>query len=109
MDQKEKPGMVLCYSPHQTLFNVDILQIVGSAAISLLKGASQHNSYAHAVNSTYLMATGAQRQIFSILGTLGITMGYTSVIYQPPEPTNKPDADVSPLIVPAPYNLLSYP
>jgi hypothetical protein len=31
------------------------------------------------------MATGAQRQIFSVLSTMGITMGYTSVIYQPPE------------------------
>ena len=37
-----------------------MLQIVGTAAIGLLKGASQHNSYVHAVNSTYLMATGAQ-------------------------------------------------
>ena len=75
-----------------------MLQIVGTAAIGLLKGASQHNSYVHAVNSTYLMATGAQRQIFSVLGTMGITMGYTSVIYQPPEQAEKPDTNVSPAV-----------
>ena len=66
------------------------------AAIGLLKGASQHNSYVHAVNSMYLMATGAQQQIFSVLDTIGITMGYTSVIYQPPEWTEKLYTDVSP-------------
>lgn len=48
-----------------------------------IEGASQHNSYVYAVNSTYLMAAGAQGQIFSVLSTMGITMGYSSVIYQP--------------------------
>lgn len=48
--------------------------------MTLLKGASQRNNYAQAVFSTYFMATGAQRQHFSILGALGITMGYASVI-----------------------------
>ncbi|KAJ7235067.1 hypothetical protein C8J57DRAFT_1572916 [Mycena rebaudengoi] len=52
----------------------------GSAAIALLNGASQNNSYAQAVHSTYLMATGAQRQHFSILSGFRLTMGYTSVI-----------------------------
>jgi hypothetical protein len=42
------------------------------------------------------MATGAQQQIFSVLGTMGITMGYTSVIYQPPEQMGKLNTDVSP-------------
>ena len=41
------------------------------------------------------MATGAQRQLFSILGTMGITLGYTSVIYQPPEQKEKPETQVS--------------
>lgn len=72
-----------------------MLQIIGTAAVGLLKGASQHNSYVHAVTSTYLMATGAQRQIFSVLGSMGITMGYTSVIYQPPEQKKKIETEVS--------------
>jgi len=60
-----------------------------------MKGASQHNSYVHAVNSTYLMAMGAQRQIFSVLGSMGITMGYSSVIFQPPEQKKEIETEVS--------------
>ncbi|RDB26708.1 hypothetical protein Hypma_005341 [Hypsizygus marmoreus] len=56
--------------------------MIGSAALSLLKGASQKNSFPQAVHSTYLLATGSQRQHFSVLSSLGITMGYTSVISQ---------------------------
>jgi hypothetical protein len=41
------------------------------------------------------MATGAQQQIFNVLGTMGITMGYTSIIYQPPEQLEMLDTDVS--------------
>ncbi|KIM79999.1 hypothetical protein PILCRDRAFT_9888 [Piloderma croceum F 1598] len=73
--------------------------IAGSAVIGLLKGASQHNSYVHAINSTYLMATGAQRQIFSVLGSMGITMGYTSIIYQPPEQIKKPETESNPVVI----------
>ena len=29
---------------------------------------------------------------------MGITMGYTSVIYQPPEQAEKPDTNVSPAV-----------
>lgn len=54
----------------------------GSAILSLLKAHSQNNSYPQAVYSTYLMATGAQRQHFSVLASMGISMGYTSVINQ---------------------------
>lgn len=52
----------------------------GSAILTLLKAHSQNNSYSQAVHSTYLMATGAQRQHFTVLSSLGISMGYTSVI-----------------------------
>ncbi|KAJ7191551.1 hypothetical protein GGX14DRAFT_600299 [Mycena pura] len=52
----------------------------GSAALSLLRGASQYNNYAQAVTSAYLAATGAQRQHFAVLGALGITVGYSSVV-----------------------------
>lgn len=54
----------------------------GSAILTLLKARSQNNSYSQAVNSTYLMATGAQRQHFSVFSSLGISMGYTSVLNQ---------------------------
>ncbi|KAJ7264138.1 hypothetical protein C8J57DRAFT_1624548 [Mycena rebaudengoi] len=54
--------------------------LAGSAALSLLNGASQNNSYAQAVVGTYLMATGAQRQHFSVLQGFGISMGYASII-----------------------------
>ncbi|KAG6913760.1 hypothetical protein DXG01_004465 [Tephrocybe rancida] len=54
----------------------------GAAVLSLLKSRSQNNSYAQAVHSTYLMATGAQRQHFGVLSAMGISMGYTSIINQ---------------------------
>ncbi|KAJ7482617.1 hypothetical protein FB451DRAFT_1350610 [Mycena latifolia] len=54
----------------------------GSAALSLLRAASQYNNYAQAVNSAYLAATGAQRQHFAVFGALGSSLGYTSVVSQ---------------------------
>ncbi|KAF8157862.1 hypothetical protein B0H34DRAFT_640239, partial [Crassisporium funariophilum] len=54
----------------------------GSAILTLLRSRSQNNSFTQAVHSTYLIATGAQRQHFGVLSTLGISMGYTSVINQ---------------------------
>ncbi|KAJ6624223.1 hypothetical protein B0H10DRAFT_2162254 [Mycena sp. CBHHK59/15] len=56
--------------------------LTGSAALALMNGASQNNSYSQAVHGTYLMATGGQRQHFSILHGFGWTMGYTSIITQ---------------------------
>ncbi|KAF7373984.1 hypothetical protein MSAN_00611300 [Mycena sanguinolenta] len=69
--------------------------LAGSAALSLLNGASQNNSYAQAVNGTYLMATGGQRQHFSILHGFGWSMSYTSIISKPskPAPTDKAAAN----------------
>ncbi|KAJ7022410.1 hypothetical protein C8F04DRAFT_960328 [Mycena alexandri] len=52
----------------------------GSAALSLLKGFSQYNNYAQSIHSAYLAATGAPRQHFSVLGALGVSLGYTTVI-----------------------------
>ncbi|KAJ7080222.1 hypothetical protein C8R44DRAFT_895442 [Mycena epipterygia] len=52
----------------------------GSAALSLLRAASQYNNYAQAVNSAYLAATGASRQHFAVFGALGSSLGYTSVV-----------------------------
>ncbi|KAJ7615159.1 hypothetical protein DFH06DRAFT_1013602 [Mycena polygramma] len=52
----------------------------GAAALTLLRGASRHNSYAQFVNSTYLAATGAPRQHYSVLGLYGVSVGYTSMI-----------------------------
>ncbi|KAJ7036838.1 hypothetical protein C8F04DRAFT_1181176 [Mycena alexandri] len=52
----------------------------GSAALSLLKGFSQYNNYAQSIHSAYLVATGAPRQHFSVLGALGVSLGYTTVI-----------------------------
>lgn len=54
----------------------------GSAILTLLKANSQNNTYAQAVHSTYLMATGAQRQHFTVLASLGVSMGYGSVVTQ---------------------------
>jgi hypothetical protein len=55
-------------------------QVKGAAALALLRGASQNNNYAQAVNGMYLAATGAQRQHFPILGIYGFSVGYTSII-----------------------------
>ncbi|KAJ7102520.1 hypothetical protein B0H15DRAFT_768975 [Mycena belliarum] len=52
----------------------------GCAALTLLRGHSQKNSYAQAVMSTYLAATGGQRQHFSVLSLYGFSMGYSSTI-----------------------------
>ncbi|KAJ7131201.1 hypothetical protein C8R44DRAFT_829613 [Mycena epipterygia] len=52
----------------------------GSAALSLLRAASQYNNYVQAVNSAYLAATGASRQHFAVFGALGSSLGYTSVV-----------------------------
>ncbi|KAF7375236.1 hypothetical protein MSAN_00410200 [Mycena sanguinolenta] len=52
----------------------------GCAALTLLRGASQNNSYAQAVMSTYLAATGGQRQHYSVLALYGFSMGYSSTI-----------------------------
>ncbi|KIM45742.1 hypothetical protein M413DRAFT_24874 [Hebeloma cylindrosporum] len=54
----------------------------GSAVLTLLKSRSQTNNYAQAIHGMYLMATGAQRQHFSVLSSLGITVGYGNVIDQ---------------------------
>ncbi|KAJ7778908.1 hypothetical protein B0H16DRAFT_1448457 [Mycena metata] len=54
----------------------------GSVALALLNGRSQNNSFAQAVCGTYLMATGAQRQHFSVLHRIGFSMGYSSTIGQ---------------------------
>lgn len=61
----------------------------GSAILTLLKAQSQNNSYAQAVHGTYLMATGAQRQHFSVLSSLGLSMAYTSIINQHTGQTKK--------------------
>ncbi|KAJ7826515.1 hypothetical protein B0H13DRAFT_2241113 [Mycena leptocephala] len=52
--------------------------LAGSVALALLNGRSQNNSFAQAVCGTYLMATGAQRQHFSVLHGIGFTMGYSN-------------------------------
>ncbi|KAJ7800051.1 hypothetical protein B0H14DRAFT_2616544 [Mycena olivaceomarginata] len=52
----------------------------GTAALNLLRGASQNNNYAQAVNGMYLAATGGQRQHFPVLGFYGFSVGYTSII-----------------------------
>jgi hypothetical protein len=52
----------------------------GCAALTLLRGNSQKNSYAQAVMSTYLAATGGQRQHYSVLSLYGFSMGYSSTI-----------------------------
>ncbi|EIM86401.1 uncharacterized protein STEHIDRAFT_57738, partial [Stereum hirsutum FP-91666 SS1] len=52
----------------------------GSAALTLLKGFSEKNNYPAAVNGTYLMATGGQRQHFGVFRSLGIMPGYTTII-----------------------------
>ncbi|KAK7029753.1 hypothetical protein R3P38DRAFT_3188615 [Favolaschia claudopus] len=55
-------------------------QMKGAAALTLLRGASQNNNYAQAVNGMYLAASGAQRQHFPVLGIYGFSVGYTSII-----------------------------
>lgn len=46
----------------------------------LLKGYSEKNNYAQSVNGSYLMATGGQRQHFSVFRSWGFMPGYTTII-----------------------------
>ncbi|KAF8196897.1 hypothetical protein K438DRAFT_1906287 [Mycena galopus ATCC 62051] len=63
----------------------------GCAALTLLRGSSQNNSYAQAVMSTYLAATGGQRQHYSVLSLYGFSLGYTTTIAKAEgEEKNKP-------------------
>ncbi|EDR07713.1 uncharacterized protein LACBIDRAFT_327646 [Laccaria bicolor S238N-H82] len=61
------------------------LTMEGSAILTLLKARSQKNNYAQAIHSTYLMATGAQCQHFTVFTSLGIGISYPSVITQLPK------------------------
>ncbi|KAI5822271.1 hypothetical protein K523DRAFT_358499 [Schizophyllum commune Tattone D] len=54
--------------------------MITSAIGSLVLAASQRNSYTQSIMGTYFMSTGAQRQHFSILSGMGVTMGYSSII-----------------------------
>jgi hypothetical protein len=86
----KKHDVVSVYSAYfMELMFLPVYQLCGSAALALLNGASNNNSYAQAVHSTYLMATGAQRQHFSILSGFRLTMGYTSVISRGTKPKGK--------------------
>ncbi|KAL1749781.1 hypothetical protein FB107DRAFT_294881 [Schizophyllum commune] len=55
-------------------------QMITSAIGSLMLAASQRNTYTQSIMGTYFMATGAQRQHFSVLSGMGVTMGYSSII-----------------------------
>ncbi|KAF7372061.1 hypothetical protein MVEN_00064400 [Mycena venus] len=71
----------------------------GCAALTLLRGAteaSQNNSYAQAVMSTYLAATGGQRQHYSVLSLYGFSMGYSSTISKTFAPKVKAVEDPGP-------------
>ncbi|KAF8952570.1 hypothetical protein BDZ97DRAFT_1768339 [Flammula alnicola] len=59
--------------------------VQGSAILTLLRSKSQNNNYAQSVIGTYLMATGAQRQHFTVFSSLGISTSYKSVITRPTE------------------------
>ena len=74
-------------------------KLAGSVALALLNGRSQKNSFAQAVCGTYLMATGTQRQHFSVLHGIGFTMSYSSIVGQGTQATstlNETTANVSP-------------
>ncbi|KAJ7192777.1 hypothetical protein C8J57DRAFT_1657987 [Mycena rebaudengoi] len=53
--------------------------VQGAAALNLLRAFSQRNNYSQAVTATYLAATGAQRQHFSVLAFFGAAVGYSTV------------------------------
>ena len=61
----------------------------GSAILSLLRSKSQNNNYAQSVIGTYLMATGAQRQHFTVFAALGISTSYSSIIARPTTKSGK--------------------
>jgi hypothetical protein len=65
--------------------------VQGSAILSLLRSKSQNNNYAQSVIGTYLMATGAQRQHFTVFAALGISTSYNSIIARP---TIKPGKEI---------------
>lgn len=54
--------------------------MTGSAMMTLLRARSQQNNYAQSVLGTFFMATGAQRQHFSLLRMFGVTIGYGGIV-----------------------------
>ncbi|KAK7692084.1 hypothetical protein QCA50_005491 [Cerrena zonata] len=54
-------------------------RFIASALLILLGARSQKNSYARQVIGLYLYATGAQRQVFSVLSHLGVSCSYNTL------------------------------
>ncbi|OJT07079.1 hypothetical protein TRAPUB_2111 [Trametes pubescens] len=54
-------------------------KLVGSAMLTLLRSRSQKNSYVNHVLGLYLYATGAQRQVISVLSHLGLSSSYQTI------------------------------
>ncbi|KAI0675801.1 hypothetical protein C8Q78DRAFT_963648 [Trametes maxima] len=54
-------------------------QSIGTAMINLLGERSQRNSYVKHILGLYLYATGAQRQVLSMLSSLGFCSSYPSI------------------------------
>ena len=57
-----------------------MLQLRNVALLNLLRCYSQRNTYMPKVVSAYMYATGAHRQHLSVLGSLGTTVGYSSLL-----------------------------
>ncbi|KAH9853977.1 hypothetical protein C2E23DRAFT_884097 [Lenzites betulinus] len=54
-------------------------KFVGSALLTMLRSRSQRNSYTGHVLGLYLYATGAQRQVISVLSHLGLSSSYPTI------------------------------
>ncbi|KAI0651871.1 hypothetical protein C8Q79DRAFT_897275 [Trametes meyenii] len=63
----------------QTQSKADEDGSVGTAMVNLLGERSQNNSYVRHILGLYLYATGAQRQVLSVLSTLGFCSSYPSI------------------------------
>ncbi|KAI0348964.1 hypothetical protein OH77DRAFT_1539864, partial [Trametes cingulata] len=68
-EQKTKASLIAVHMPDR----------VGAAMTDLLGERSQNNSYVKHVLGLYLYATGAQRQIISVLSNLGFCSSYPSI------------------------------
>ncbi|KAJ2987234.1 hypothetical protein NUW54_g9486 [Trametes sanguinea] len=72
---KVSKGSHFYWSPYRVT-HLLLSQLIGSALTVLLRARSQRNSYAGQVMGLYLYATGASRQVISVLSHVGLSGSY---------------------------------
>jgi hypothetical protein len=87
--RQEKKNAVRFYRESQEIRLSCPYQLLGFVGEALLGEYSRKNSDPRKSRTVYVYATGAQRQLISVLSHLGICESYTSLIYHPTAATSR--------------------